>query len=250
MPETTAQTVPKAASQAVPKTTLQAVSKMDIVFDHSDFVVVNKPVNMAVHAHDEPTLLDAVRAHFGSEAIHPVHRLDLATSGLVVFAKTSAANRALCQAFAEQRVQKVYLALTTAKAKKKQGWIKGDMQKARGGSYKLLHSQHNPAVTYALSFGSESEPRLWLLRPKSGKTHQLRVALKSWSAPILGDKRYGGAPADRLYLHALAIKFTLGKADYAFEVKPVCGTHFMGVQAQQRLAALGDVWAQAWPKGL
>lgn len=223
---------------------------LHIVFDDPRFVVVNKPAGIAVHAHSARTLLDEVREHFASHDIHPVHRLDLATSGLVVFAKTPEANRELCQAFALQRVQKIYLALSTAKAKKKQGWIKGDMQKARGGSYKLLHSQHNPAITYALSFGCEGQPRLWLLRPKSGKTHQLRVALKSWGAPILGDKRYGGAEADTLCLHALAIKFTLAQTDYTFEVKPTAGDALTCEITRQRLEHLGDIWAQAWPKGL
>lgn len=223
---------------------------LHIVFDGPSFVVVNKPAGIAVHAHPATTLLDEVREHFSSQDIHPVHRLDLATSGLVVLAKTPEANRELCQAFALQRVQKMYLALSTAKSKKKQGWIKGDMQKARGGSYKLLHSQKNPAITYALSFGCEGQPRLWLLRPKTGKTHQLRVALKSWGAPILGDKRYGGAEADTLCLHALAIKFTLAQTDYAFEVKPAAGDALTCATTRQRLENLGDVWAQAWPKGL
>lgn len=222
---------------------------LNVVFDHPCFVVLNKPAGIAVHRHQQLTLLDAARRYFNSDDIHPVHRLDMATSGLIVLAKTAEANRELCQAFADQAVQKIYIALSIAKPKKKQGWVTGDMQKSRGGSYKLLHSCQNPASTYALSFGCEGSPRLWLLRPKTGKTHQLRVALKSLGAPILGDNRYGGANADRLYLHALALKFNFRAEPFEFVAKPEAG-QFFNYGTFERLAAIGNVWSQAWPKKL
>lgn len=104
-------------------------------------------------------------------------------------------------------MRKTYLALGTDKPSKKQGWIKGDMEKSRRGAWKLTRGMENPAVT---EFGSHSlEPglRLFVLHPHTGKTHQLRVAMKSLGSPILGDTLYGGKHASRMFLHAWKIKF-------------------------------------------
>lgn len=221
------------------------MSDVECVFDHESFCIIYKPEGIAVHAHDDETLLDRVREYFGSPAIHPCHRLDLATSGLMIFAKTAEANQYFSQAFANQSIQKVYLALTTHKPQKKQGWIVGDMTKSRGGSYKLLRSKRNPAKTYGLSFGYSLRPRLWLLRPTTGKTHQLRVALKSLSAPILGDERYGGQKADRMYLHAYALRFYFQDELFQFCCAPLTGQLFD--EASSDLAQLGNPWSQSWP---
>ena len=81
------------------------------------------------------------------------------------------------------------------------------MEKARRGAGKLTGGMENPAVT---EFGSHSlEPglRLFVLHPHTGKTHQLRVAMKSLGSPILGDTLYAGKPASRMFLHAWKIKF-------------------------------------------
>ena len=221
---------------------------INVVFDHADFVVVHKPAGIAVHAHESTTLLDQVRSHFDSDVIHPVHRLDMATSGLLILAKTAAANKAFCQMFAAGQVQKMYLALSDGPVKKKQGWVKGDMAKARGGSYKLLRSALNPAVTYAMSFGEVSQPRLWWLRPKTGKTHQLRVALKSLGASILGDDRYGGRTADRLYLHAWGLRFDYEGKSFDVHTWPNSGSYFAALSQAGRIGGADNPWSLAWPK--
>ena len=223
---------------------------INIVFDHADFVVVHKPAGIAVHAHESTTLLEQVRSHFNSEVIHPVHRLDMATSGLLILAKTAAANKAFCLMFAAGQVQKMYLALSDGPVKKKQGWVKGDMAKARGGSYKLLRSTLNPAVTYGISFGEVNQPRLWWLRPKTGKTHQLRVALKSLTASILGDERYGGGTADRLYLHAWGLRFNYARESFDLCAWPNTGSHFDALAQAGRMQGGDNPWDLAWPKAL
>ncbi|MDZ7924023.1 MAG: pseudouridine synthase [Marinagarivorans sp.] len=242
-----------------------AIATIAIVFSHPDFVVVNKPAGIAVHAHNGATLLEQLRHQLGLDGLHPVHRLDLATSGLLIFAKTADANREFCQMFAARKVQKLYIALSRGKPKQKQGWVKGDMEKARGGSYKLTKSLNNPAITYLHSFGAQSAgqqtdqsassvsitdqpmPRLWVMRPITGKTHQLRVALKSLAASILGDERYGGAPADRLYLHALALRFYYAGEFFDLMALPQTGAEFDRLITAGRLAALGDPWQLLWP---
>ena len=125
-------------------------------------------------------------------------------------------------------MHKTYLALSSQKPAKKQGWVKGDMAKARRGAWKLLRTQHNPALTRFHSRSIAPGLRLFVLQPLSGKTHQLRVAMKSLGSPILGDTLYGGQAAERLFLHAWRLQF-----DYA-------GTSFC-------ITAVPD---EAWPPGV
>ena len=71
--------------------------------------------------------------------------------------------------------------------------------------------------------------RLFFVYPKTGKTHQIRVALKSLGAPILGDTRYGGTQADRVYLHAFRLKFHFMGKEYTAEVWPEWGEKIDGI---------------------
>ena len=111
--------------------------------------------------------------------------------------------------FSEHHIQKTYLALSNQKPKKKQGLIVGDMQKARNGAWKLCQSKENPAITRFESVSCEPNLRLFILKPQTGKTHQLRVAMKSLGSPILGDTLYGKNTEniDRTYLHAARLQF-------------------------------------------
>jgi len=119
-------------------------------------------------------------------------------------------------------IVKHYLAVVSSKPKKAGGWVRGDMVPGRRGAWKLLRSMDDPAITRFDSLGtlestlakpstplesSELAPqvhkpsrpslRLILLRPETGRTHQLRVALKSLGTPVFGDALYGGGkPCD------------------------------------------------------
>ncbi len=162
---------------------------------------------------------------------HPVHRLDKLTSGLLLVALDSDTNRALSHMFQQQLIAKNYVAITRfgqgKSPKKKQGTIKGDMAQARDGSYKLLQTKVNPAHTDFVSVALQDRRRFVLLTPKTGKTHQLRVAMKSISMPILGDERYGGEAADRLYLHAFRLVFTLNGVEFIYQCRPKTGDYFL-----------------------
>ena len=181
----------------------------DIVFEHKDFVVINKPCGVSVHSESEGDvcLTASLAQQLGVERVWLVHRLDKATSGLLLFALNRDSAAALSAQFAEKTMRKTYLALATDKPSKKQGWIKGDMEKSRRGAWKLTRSMENPAVTEFCSHSLEPGLRLFVLHPHTGKTHQLRVAMKSLGSPILGDTLYGGKPASRMFLHAWKIKF-------------------------------------------
>ncbi|KJH65723.1 TIGR01621 family pseudouridine synthase [Chromobacterium violaceum] len=217
---------------------------------HQDprFYLVDKHPGASFHREgDAPGLMDALRAGLDDEALWPVHRLDRITSGLILVARSAGAARALGDALAGREVEKYYLALSDRKPLKKQGRVAGDMAKGRGGAWRLTEGRENPAVTQFFSYALAPGLRLFLLRPRTGKTHQLRVAMKSQGAPILGDALYGGSEADRGYLHAYALRFELDGERFAFVCPPSAGERFIGEACRDKLAELGEPWGLPWP---
>ncbi|MGL4205934.1 MAG: TIGR01621 family pseudouridine synthase [Aeromonadaceae bacterium] len=211
-----------------------------LLFVHDDFVVLNKAPGIGMHDEEGSAgLVSEARAQLGME-LYPVHRLDKVTSGLLLLARNSESNRALSMAFAERHVTKIYLALSQHKPKKKQGWIKGGMVRGRRGSWLLTRSQENPAVTWFESDGLGDGLRLFRVQPKTGKTHQIRVALKSLGAPILGDELYGAGRADRVYLHAFELAFSLKGECWRFNALPEQGEWFDDPRVQAALATHKD----------
>lgn len=220
----------------------------EMVFADEHVYVVNKAPGIGFHREgDVPGIMDMLREDLGDDALWPVHRLDRMTSGLLVVARSAEVASQLAAAFMGHQVEKYYLAVAAGKPKKKQGLIKGDMVKGRGGAWRLQLSQENPAVTQFFCFSLSPGYRLYVLRPRTGKTHQLRVAMKSLSTPILGDELYGGEPADRGYLHAYSLSFTLRGKPYHVVCQPTVGEAFVSDAFTQTLAELPGPWEMAWP---
>ena len=192
-------------------------SPLILLYRDENFLFIHKPAGIPFHSEDDVEgIVSIVRTAYQNETLFPVHRLDKVTSGVMVFARNPSSNRKLSALFEQRKVRKVYIALSDFKPKKKQGWIKGDMVKARGGSYKMLRTNDNPAITYFYSkkFSEHERVYFFVLVPKTGKTHQLRVAMKSLGSAILGDERYKGSGHARACLHAYGIQFTLEGKDY------------------------------------
>jgi tRNA pseudouridine32 synthase/23S rRNA pseudouridine746 synthase len=201
---------------------MAAPPMLRVVCETHGVLAIYKPAGLSFHSEgDSPGVMPLVRAMQASGAIgyggrlRAVHRLDRPTSGLLLLAKTSEAADVLSGALRERSLAKYYVALSDRKPLRRQGRVRGEMVKARRGSWRLTRSLDNsPSLTH---FTSEPLPTLlpdplhaFLLRPVTGQTHQLRVALKSLAAPVLGDERYAHAPtarqSDRAYLHAAAIR--------------------------------------------
>ncbi len=221
---------------------------LKLVFEHADFLVLDKPSGISFHSEFEAGVVALAEAQFGLK-LYAVHRLDKGTSGLLLLAKSSAAAASLSELFQNQQIQKFYLALTDQKPKKKQGWVKGDMVQARRSAWKLTSSLTNPAVSYFVSaFYEVAGRRAFLVKPFTGKTHQVRVALKSVSAAILVDELYQGSAADRLCLHAYALYFSWGGAQIKLVLPPSEGSDFLAEPLQQYLRLY---WAEPalldWP---
>lgn len=208
----------------------------DLIATDPRFYVIAKQPGVSFHRQgDEAGLMEALREQLADDALWPVHRLDRLTSGLLLVARSAEVASRLAEAFAAREIEKYYLALSDRKPQKKQGLVRGDMVKGRGGAWRLLPSSANPAITQFFSFSLAPGLRLFILRPHSGKTHQLRVALKSLSAPILGDELYGGTPSDRGYLHAYSLAFHLDGARFHFVCPPRHGAQFLSGALQAAL---------------
>ena len=184
--------------------------KLDIVYQTDDFIIIYKPCGLSVHKdQSEIGLTTLLAEQLGVPQVWLVHRLDKVTSGLLILALNAESAAEFFRLFSEHHIQKTYLALSNQKPKKKQGLIVGDMQKSRNRAWKLCQSKENPAITRFESVSCEPNLRLFILKPQTGKTHQLRVAMKSLGSPILGDSLYGKNTEniDRTYLHAARLQF-------------------------------------------
>lgn len=187
-----------------------------VVLETPQLIILNKPPHLGFHNSPTagPGVLSLLRQELGPAAarLYPVHRLDSITSGPLVFAKSPHAAQTLAAAFRDRKVVKYYVALSERRPSKKQGTVTGDMAKGRRGSWMLQRTGANPAVTKFTSGGVPGRPglRAFLLKPETGKTHQLRVAMKALGSPVLGDARYAAAEdaksQERGYLHCAALR--------------------------------------------
>lgn len=176
---------------------------LDVIYEDKHLIVINKAAGMVVHpgvGTGEDTLVHALLAHCsdlsgigGVERPGIVHRIDKETTGLLVVAKNDAAHRALSDQFAERTLTKEYAALISG------------VPKALSGTIDRAIARH-PVHRHRMTTGEGGKPARtdWVLLEKfgeraalvrcrifSGRTHQIRVHLKSIGHPLLGDKVYG-----------------------------------------------------------
>jgi len=231
---------------------MASIKTFDVIDENNDFIVINKYPNVDFHCSDDGIgIVAQVSQALNGLHLFPVHRLDKMTSGLLIMAKSSKVASAFGELFEQRLIEKYYIALSDKKPKKKQGLIKGDMKKGRNGSYLLLKTNENPAITQFFSYSIEPSVRLFLLKPHTGKTHQLRVAMKSIGSPIIGDNRYysdsKNTESNRQEatgkLHAWKLSFTLYGQQFSFEAKP----RWSNVLIDDWLLANNNPETLSWP---
>jgi RluA family pseudouridine synthase len=195
-----------------------------VVFEDQDLIVVNKPPYLPTHETIDTSrhhLVVALQKFLGDRdkkkppmvylGIH--HRLDVNTSGLILFTKRKEANAAVAQAFQEHRVQKTYLALSRGKLpepKVLKSFIGPSARNKRVFASILRNGKY--AETEIRGLESKGDITLVEAKPKTGRTHQIRVHLSENGLPILGDQTYGVThpKAPRVMLHAWRLEI-LGK---------------------------------------
>jgi len=197
-----------------------------VVYEDDDVLVVDKPAGMVVHpsaGHPTGTLVHALlgRAASRNESLGSVagvgrpgivHRLDRDTSGLLVVAKTDAAQAALMKQFGAREVDKEYVALVRGEAPAARGRIEAPVGRdPRDRQRMAVVARGRSAVTDYEVIGSGGGYTLLRLQPHTGRTHQLRAHLSYLRLPIAGDLRYGGGvgPGElrRQFLHATRLAF-------------------------------------------
>lgn len=191
--------------------------KLQIIYEDDDLLVVNKPAGMlsVPGKTRRPSVYSIVKEQF-PEAEGPlvVHRLDMATSGLMLVAKTKEAHQRLQVQFKEHAIYKRYIAILshTWNLPSDTGTISLPLRPDLSDRPRQMvdHIQGKSAITqYHVLSKDKGEVRI-ALYPMTGRTHQLRVHCahqEGLNNPIKGDELYG-KKADRLYLHAEAITFT------------------------------------------
>jgi 23S rRNA pseudouridine1911/1915/1917 synthase len=197
-----------------------AIPEIDlpIIFEDEECVVIDKPLGLLSHSkgafNPEATVATWLKSHITdideSERAGIVHRLDRATSGIMICAKTAAAQSWLQKQFSQRRVKKTYIAIVAGAIKNEQAVIDmpiernpkkpqtfrvGNNGKTATTEYKVIQTNDNYSVVE--------------LKPFTGRTHQLRVHLEEIGHPIVGDILYDGLKADRMYLHARHLELTL-----------------------------------------
>lgn len=225
--------------------------RYNLLYNSAEFLVISKNNDVDFHATSSSRSLSAeIREKEKINELYPVHRLDKMTSGLMIFAKTRKHAKGLSLLFKTKRIEKYYIAISNKKPKKTQGLISGDMHRSRRGAWKLVRSKKNPASTYFFSSGCGTGYRGFILKPITGKTHQLRVALKSIGSPIIGDKLYSRADCshyDRGYLHSYLLRFKYNDKEYCFVDRPVVGEFFLSSGFLEFLKKNETPWTLNWP---
>lgn len=200
-------------------TQLDTIPEIDlpVLYEDADCVVLNKPTGVLSHSkgtfNPEATVATFLRERLSDltgERAGIVHRLDRATSGVMIGAKNPAALAWLQKQFSQRRVKKVYYAVIGGELTPGEAVIEIPIERnPKNPKTFRPGSLGKPAVTHYAVVESTGGYSLVKLTPLTGRTHQLRVHLKHLGHPIVGDDMYGGSPADRLYLHAESLEITL-----------------------------------------
>lgn len=225
-----------------------------IIFENKNFIILNKPSGWQVHPakiaatkatkknrsrqeHEVPLLTEWLTSRYpelknvGDDPVtRPgiVHRLDKETSGIMIVPRSQKMFEYLKNLFQKREVKKTYIAIVRGALKKDKGIIDASIGIKSGTLKRSIHSAKmaKPAITeYRVikTFDIDGEPYSLLeVKPKTGRTHQIRVHLASIGHPIIGDMLYGPKQQTsffkRLMLHAKTISFADGRGGlYEFE---------------------------------
>ena len=172
------------------------VSEPWVRFEDEHLLVVTKPAGVNTHrsdAHAQDGMYEWVQRQRPAESLSVLHRLDKATSGLLLFGKSTLANRSLAAQFEDRRVDKRYELITG----------RDDQRSATVRCGAPIDGRPASTDFTVVAAG----PRLVRVdaRPHTGRTHQVRAHAAASGMPILGDADFGGEPAPRVFLHAAAL---------------------------------------------
>ncbi len=190
---------------------------LPVIYEDDNVVVINKPVGILSHAKggivEEATVADFFKdkTSYGSDTNRPgiIHRLDRATSGIMLGAKNVETASQLQKQFSKRKVKKTYIAIVKGTPKDIEAHIELPIERnpSHPSQFRVGANGKYATTTYEV-LESKNGKSMVRLKPETGRTHQLRVHMAHIGNPIIGDIVYGKA-ADRMYLHALSLEITL-----------------------------------------
>ncbi|CAM3573604.1 RluA family pseudouridine synthase [Marinicrinis lubricantis] len=211
-------TVPEPASSEIAAEDIP----LEVVFEDSDVIVVNKPRGMVVHpapGHYSGTLVNALMHHCKDLSgingeLRPgiVHRIDKDTSGLIMAAKNDLAHASLADQLKNHTVTRKYVAIVHGKLSHHQGTIDAPIGRDPKDRklFTVIEKNSKHAVTHFVVLEQYEDYALLELKLETGRTHQIRVHMKFIGHPLVGDPAYGrnkGISMDGQALHAAVLGF-------------------------------------------
>ena len=211
---------------------------IDILFEHEDFIVINKPAGLITHAphsnYTELTLVDWLKSRYPDidkvgEINRPgiVHRLDKDTSGVMIITISPQGHANIGKMFKNRQIQKEYLAIVHGTTPK-EGEINLSLMRDPKTPHRRMaifekftyHDAKEAFTKYKTIKHLKNDTSLILVTPKTGRTHQIRVHMATIGHPLVGDTLYDAPNSDlinRHALHAASLAFNYLGVDYKFE---------------------------------
>ncbi len=212
-------------------------SEDQIIDDNENFVVLNKKAGISVQGgtKSKKNLIDIFSKSkvFLNKKPYPVHRLDQATSGVLIIAKNRETARLLTTLFRIRKIHKTYLAISNGEIEKNQGELNHDLIRYEGKK-KILEN----ARTYFRILDRNLNCSLIELKPITGRKHQIRKQLFSIGHCVLGDDKYHNAIyksniKNELMLHSYEVRFMIDKRKYSY--RALLPEHFKKVLKIKKL---------------
>lgn len=194
---------------------------LPVVYEDSSVLVLDKPAGVLTHSkgalNDEFTVADFVKSRVakpcfeGTNRQGIVHRLDRATSGVIITAKNPETEKFLKKQFQDKKVKKTYFAVLERVPEKPEAMINAPIARnpKAPATFRVDPNGKSAVTYYRVLSTSKNGQALVELKPETGRTHQLRVHMAFIGAPIVGDFLYGHDQASRLYLHAKKLEIII-----------------------------------------
>jgi len=205
---------------------------LPVLYEDENVLVIDKPVGIISHARgrywDEASVASFVRdkvSGMDGERAGIVHRLDRATSGVMICAKNSETLSMLQKQFSTRKTKKSYYAVVDGVPEPQKALIDVPIGRNPNKPQTFRPDAQGKSATTYYEVEKHNETRaLVKLSPTTGRTHQLRIHLQYIKHPIVGDNLYGDSDADRLYLHAYSLEITLPGGERKVFISPVPAT--------------------------
>ncbi|MEL7123531.1 MAG: RNA pseudouridine synthase [Bacteroidota bacterium] len=177
------------------------MKSLKVIEENKDWIVIDKPHGIIVEKNpfESPTVEEWLESYFEINSkkkyIGIVHRIDKATSGVMIVAKKKSVLKLLNEQFANRAVQKSYLAIVDKMPPEKRGnlnhYLFKDQKNKKAIIFEKSIKNTKPAILQYEHLASHNGMHLLQLNPKTGRFHQIRAQLGYIGCPILGDKKYG-----------------------------------------------------------